>query len=1047
MRKPIISFIVVALLVSILLTPGGGVRAQGITVPAEINKSFSPISIPSGGTSRLSVTIFNPNDNPLTNASWTDNLNSIQPGLRIADPPSVNNSCGGTVNASAGGTSFSLSGGTVPAQSGSTVGRCTVSLNITSTTVGNLINRIPSGALSGTVDGETVSNTDPASATLNVTGTPTPPPTPPPPPPVTLSKNFNPGSIGIGGISQLSIVIRNNQTNASLTQASVTDNLPANVFLASPPNPQLTNCGPSASVTAVSGGTSVTLNNGTIAPSSTCTIIVNVTSNVQGTHTNRIPAGSLRTQENLSNPTDATDRLTVRAIDITKAFDPGEMAPGGISTLTITLVNPTGTAYTGARFTDNLPSPLVVAPNATITNTCGGTLSAAANSPTIALTGGVIPAGTPAAPGTCSISVQVTVPAGTTSQRLTNSIPRGGLTTDQGVSNTRAANDSITVRGSDSTATKSFSPATMTVGENSRLRIDVFAPGDTNLTNFTITDSLPTNVTISNSTAASTNGCGNAAVLTATTGTSTISLTGGLILAGTRCRITVYVTSSTPGTYTNTIPPENITNTENRVPGAPITSNLTVNPTAPTNLSIALVKGFDPLIVTGGAASTMSIQLINPDTTPLTGIAFTDDMPDGMILATPVNFNVGTCGGTLTGLPGDGAFSYSGGSLPALGSCTLTLSATMMVNGNLTNIIPARSVTTTNGATNADPAEASLTNLPGASVSKDFAPNPIPANSISLLTITILNTGNIELVQMGMSDSLPTGLLIAGSPAPVNNCGGTLTAVPGTQLIELTGGTLAGNSSCTIVVPITGSVPGDYQNTIPVGGLVADPNTRNTAPATATLTITGGPPPPNTGVGGTPTNPPTTGGGQPDSPAARAATNNAFLIPVTGFKAHVETDLSQVPQETYMATGDVTLEIPSLKVKIPVVGVPKKNGTWNVAWLGNAAGWLEGSAFPSWKGNSVLTSHVYLANGLPGPFVNLNQLKFGDKVYVYAYGEKYTFEVQTNAVVAPTDRSVMKHEDKPWLTLITCKDYDEKTDTYKQRVVVRAVLVEVSAVK
>jgi LPXTG-site transpeptidase (sortase) family protein len=79
--------------------------------------------------------------------------------------------------------------------------------------------------------------------------------------------------------------------------------------------------------------------------------------------------------------------------------------------------------------------------------------------------------------------------------------------------------------------------------------------------------------------------------------------------------------------------------------------------------------------------------------------------------------------------------------------------------------------------------------------------------------------------------------------------------------------------------------------------------------------------------------------------------------------------------------------------------------------------------------------------------VNLNKLKFGDKIVVYAFGQKYTFDVQTNEIVNPTDRSVMKHEEKPWLTLVTCRDYDEKTDTYKSRVVVRAVLVDVRPIK
>jgi LPXTG-site transpeptidase (sortase) family protein len=105
---------------------------------------------------------------------------------------------------------------------------------------------------------------------------------------------------------------------------------------------------------------------------------------------------------------------------------------------------------------------------------------------------------------------------------------------------------------------------------------------------------------------------------------------------------------------------------------------------------------------------------------------------------------------------------------------------------------------------------------------------------------------------------------------------------------------------------------------------------------------------------------------------------------------------------------------------------------------------LEGTAFPSWSGNSVLTSHVYLSNGLPGPFVNLGKLKYGDKIVIHAYGQKYTFEVRENKIVEPNDQSVIKHEDRSWLTLVTCKEYDEKTNTYRKRVVVRAVLVSVT---
>jgi LPXTG-site transpeptidase (sortase) family protein len=993
---------------------GQTVKAQGIALPAEINKSFTPISIVAGQTSVLKITIFNPNPSTLDNTSWTDNLVAVQPGLRVADPAGIVNTCGGSVTADPGSTTIELNGGTVPAQVGSTPGSCTVSVNVTSFTTGNLINRIPSGALSATTDGVPVSNTDPASATLNVTGTPTP----------SVTKSFSPSPIWAGATSRLTVVIRNNLSTTSLTQASITDSLPANVFLADPVSPTLTGCGASASLTAVSGGTSFTLNDGTIAPNSTCSITVSVTSNEQGAYTNTIPAGALETEQGLTNATQATARLDVQELGVTKAFSPASFEPGEISTLTVTLHNPTDTDYTGVSVTDNLPAPMIVA--GTATTTCGGTLSTTTNS--VTLTGGTIPAGSPTVPGTCTISIPVTVPDGTPSGTLRNTIPAGAVTTDQGVGNLRPANANATVQGSDVLASKSFSPSTITEGGNSRLRIIITAPGDTDLTNFSVTDDLPAGITVSNSTLPSVSGCGPTPPreLIAPTGATSVSLTNGLILAGQQCRIDVYVTGSVAGSYTNTIPPENITNDEDRRPAGNITS--TLNVTGGSTLSIDLVKGFDPLIVTGGASSTMSIQLINPGTATLTGIAFTDNMPSDMILANPVNFNVGTCGGTLTGTAGNNSFSFSGGSLPPLGTCTLTLSATMTVNGNLTNTIGAGAVTTDQGVTNADPVQASLTNLPGASISKSFAPNPIPANSYSLLTITIQNTGNIELVEMGMSDSLPNGLSIAGgsAPAPVNGCGGTLTAVSGTQLIQLVDGTLAGNSSCTIVVAITGSNPGDYQNTIPAGALTADPNTQNTEPATATLTITS-----SSGGGG--------GGGGSPAPTTQA---QGFIIPVTGFAPGRVTQLNTADRPHYAVTG-LTIDIPVLKVNTPIVGVESKNGNWDVSWLQNQAGWLNGTAYPTWNGNSVITGHVANADGKPGLFAKLKYLGVGEYIFVYNAGYRYTYKVVSNEYIQPNDASVIRHEEKSYLTLVTCDTYDEKTGTYLRRVAVRAVLVDV----
>ncbi len=209
-----------------------------------------------------------------------------------------------------------------------------------------------------------------------------------------------------------------------------------------------------------------------------------------------MPASALETQQGFTNATPATAQLNVQEIGVAKRFSPSSISAGAITTLMITLQNPTTSPYTGANFIDNLPAPLTVVSVAT--NTCGGAVSTIHNS--VSLTGGTIPAGSPTALGTCTVSIQVTAPRGTSFGTFTNTIPAGGLTTDQGVGNLRPANANVIVSGTELAGIKSFSPSSIAVGGNSRLRIDIFAPSDTNLTNFSVTDNLPAGVTVSNST-------------------------------------------------------------------------------------------------------------------------------------------------------------------------------------------------------------------------------------------------------------------------------------------------------------------------------------------------------------------------------------------------------------------------------------------------------------------------------------------------------------------------------------------------------------------
>jgi len=171
-----------------------------------------------------------------------------------------------------------------------------------------------------------------------------------------------------------------------------------------------------------------------------------------------------------------------------------------------------------------------------------------------------------------------------------------------------------------------------------------------------------------------------------------------------------------------------------------------------------------------------------------------------------------------------------------------------------------------------------------------------------------------------------------------------------------------------------------------------------------------------------------------------------FMIPVTGFAPNTVTELSPASRTAYNSTN-LTIEIPVIKVNTSIVGVQLKNGNWDVSWLLNRVGWLNGTAYPTWTGNSVLTAHVVNSAGDPGVFSNLGNLNKGEYIFVYNLGYRYTYKVVSNQYVQPDDITVLKHEDKAHLTLITCDTYNEKTGTYLRRVAVRAELVDVAEIK
>ena len=515
-----------------------------------------------------------------------------------------------------------------------------------------------------------------------------------------------------------------------------------------------------------------------------------------------------------------------------KAFSPATIDAGGVSILTITLSNADSAAASlTAAFVDTLPSGVVIAATPDAGTTCGGAVTATAGGSTVTLTGGSIPAS-----GSCTVTVAVTAPGGGV---FVNTLPAGALQTSNG-NNAAPAAATLTVNAPGVVAPtlgKAFSPATIDAGGVSILTITLSnaASAAASLT-AAFVDTLPSGVVIAATPDAGTT-CGGA--VTATAGGSTVTLTGGSIPASGSCTVTVAVTAPAGGAYVNTLPAGAL-QTSNGNNAAPAAATLTVN--APGVVAPTLGKAFSPATIDAGGVSTVTITLHNPNDTAATlTAAFVDTLPSGVVIAATPDAGT-TCGGAVTATAGGSTVTLTGGSIPASGSCTVTVAVTAPGGGVFVNTLPAGALQTSNG-NNAAPAAATLTvNTPGVVIAptlgKAFSPATIDAGGVSTVTITLHNPNDtVATLTAPLVDTLPSGLVVAGSgPNASNTCGGTFTPATGDSTVTMTGGSIPANGSCTVKFDVYAPSGGVFVNTLPAGALQTS-NGNNAAPAAATLTV------------------------------------------------------------------------------------------------------------------------------------------------------------------------------------------------------------------
>ena len=245
-----------------------------------------------------------------------------------------------------------------------------------------------------------------------------------------------------------------------------------------------------------------------------------------------------------------------------------------------------------------------------------------------------------------------------------------------------------------------------------------------------------------------------------------------------------------------------------------------------------------------GGTTALNYTVTNPNSgLALLGIAFSDTLPAGVVVATPLVLT-GNCGGTVSTSAGASTVSLTDGTIAALSACTVGVNVMPLAVGTLTSL--SGNVTSTNGGTgNGASASLVVTGTAAAppSVSMAFGSASIANNASTTLTITITNPAANPLLLAGLAftDTLPAGIVVSTPNGLTSTCGGTVTATTGSGSIALSDGTVAFNSSCTIVVNVTGTAAGNFTNGVSVTS--TNGGTSNTA--AASITVAGNPGPQN----------------------------------------------------------------------------------------------------------------------------------------------------------------------------------------------------------
>jgi|GEM_PF-311784 len=244
-------------------------------------------------------------------------------------------------------------------------------------------------------------------------------------------------------------------------------------------------------------------------------------------------------------------------------------------------------------------------------------------------------------------------------------------------------------------------------------------------------------------------------------------------------------------------------------------------PTA-TALPDLTVSVASPAIAVTGSNFDYTLTVANSGTVSATGVAVQFTLPAGLTFVSAAD----TGSGGFTGVNSSGVVTFSGGTLNAGASETLTvtvsaaLSNTYAAAAGAAVIDPSSTIAESNENNNSSPIAASTVVGSYADLTVDVSgPATAAASSNFSYSLHVQNIGNADAAAVPVQFTLPAGLtFVSASDNGSNGFSGSNSS----GVVTFTGGTLAQGASDTLTVTVSSALAATYN--VPAGAAVINPS-------------------------------------------------------------------------------------------------------------------------------------------------------------------------------------------------------------------------------